>query len=133
LSTSWVNSSLNDKETNWIKSIGLWQLNLNCCVFASLKFLDSLSIYGRCCQFFFLNKNNLWYLNPLICVDAQVEVNNASYKQDHCWFFYYHFLRLLVVRCRSRTSNWDTAARRGLGLVEGVPFTAGSIYSEVPD
>jgi hypothetical protein len=46
-----VNSSLNDKETNWIKSIGLWESNLNYCVFAVLKFLGNLSYKGGAVEF----------------------------------------------------------------------------------
>jgi hypothetical protein len=63
-----VNSSLNDKETNWIKSNGLWQLNLNSCVFAGLKILGSLPYKGGATNFL-KNMNILWYLNLLICVD----------------------------------------------------------------
>jgi hypothetical protein len=45
-------------------------MNLNCFVFASLKFLGSLPYKTGAAIFFLKNRNGLWYLNPLICVDA---------------------------------------------------------------
>jgi hypothetical protein len=52
-----------------IKSTGLWQSNLNCCVIASLKLLGSFP-YREGAAKCFLNRNGLEYLNLYICVDA---------------------------------------------------------------
>ena len=47
-----MNSSHSDKETNWIKLIGLWQSNLNYYVFAVLKIMGSLSYIEGAVKFF---------------------------------------------------------------------------------
>ena len=34
--------------------------------------------------FFFLNRNVITFLNPLICIDAQEKVRSALYGHNHC-------------------------------------------------